>query len=79
MSMAASYIKIIKSYVNFTNILIGTYECPRMAASISWPLLMFRCSLDAVDVVPSTRKVKMHGSEFKFFVSIFRKLEEIII
>ena len=33
----------------------------------------------AGDVVPSTRKIKIHGSEFKFFVSIFRKLEETII
>ena len=31
------------------------------------------------DVVPSKRKINIHGSEFKFFVSIFRTLEEIII
>ena len=50
-----------------------------------WLLLFndhFKC-LDnlyaAGDVVASTRKIKIHGSEFKFFVSIFQKLEEIII
>ena len=32
----------------------------------------------ADDVVPSKRKIKIHGSEFKFFVSIIRKLEIII-
>ena len=30
-------------------------------------------------VVSSTKKIKIHGSEFKFFVSITRKLEEITI
>ena len=49
----------------------GTYESPRMAASISWPLLILG------DVVSSAEKIKVDGSEFKF--SIFRKLEEIII
>ena len=33
----------------------------------------------ADDVVPSTRKIKIRGSEFKLFVSIFRKIKEIII
>ena len=33
----------------------------------------------ASDVVPSAREIRIPGSEFKFFVSIFRKLEEIII
>ena len=40
--MAAVYIKILKSYANFTNVFRGTYESPPMAASVSWPLLMFR-------------------------------------
>ena len=30
-------------------------------------------------VVPSTRKIRIHGSKFKFFVSIFQKLKEIIL
>ena len=30
------------------------------------------------NVVLSTRKIKMHVSEFKFFVSIFQKIEVII-
>ena len=44
-------------------------------------LLLFRLdNLNAAgDVVSSTRKIKIHRSEFKFFVSIFRKLEETII
>ena len=33
----------------------------------------------AGDVLPSARKIRIRGSEFKFFVSYFRKLEEIII
>ena len=33
----------------------------------------------AGDVVPSTSEIKISESEFKFFASIFRKLEEIII
>ena len=63
--MVASYIKILKSSANFTNVFRGTYESPQVAASS--------------DVVPSTRKIKIPGSQFKFFVSIFQKLEEIII
>ena len=31
----------------------------------------------AGDVLPSARKIRIRGSEFKFFVSYFRKLEEI--
>ena len=58
----------------------GTYESPRMAASIS---LLFLICLDklyaAGDIVSTTRKIKIIGSEFEFFVSIFGKLEEIII
>ena len=75
--MAAVYIKILKSYANFTNVFRGTYES-------QWLLLFhdhFYC-LDnpyaAGDAVPSAREIKIHGSEFKFFVSIFRKLEKII-
>ena len=33
----------------------------------------------AGNVVPSTRKFKINGAGFKLSVSIFRKLEEIII
>ena len=33
----------------------------------------------SVDVIPSKRKIKTHESDFKLFVSIFQKLEEIII
>ena len=33
--MAASYIKILKSSGNFTNVFRGTYKSPWMAASIS--------------------------------------------
>ena len=40
--MVVSYIKILKSSAKFTNVFKGTYESPRVAASISWPLLMFR-------------------------------------
>ena len=50
-----------------------------------WLLLFhdhFQC-LDnlyaAGDVIPSTMKINKHGSQFKFFVSIFQKLEEMII
>ena len=32
--MAASYIKILKYYANFTNFFRGTYESLQMAASI---------------------------------------------
>ena len=32
-----------------------------------------------VDVISSTREIKIPGPEFKFFVSVFQKLEEIII
>ena len=49
--MAASNVKLLKSYANFTNVF--------------WRNL--------------TRKIKKDGSEFKFFVSVFRKLEKIII
>ena len=31
------------------------------------------------NLVPSTRKIRIRGSEFKFFVSIFRKNMKIII
>ena len=31
----------------------------------------------ASDAVPNAKKIKTHESEFKFFVSIFRKLEEV--
>ena len=40
--MVASYIKILKFSGNFINVYRGAYESPRVAASISWPLLMFR-------------------------------------
>ena len=33
----------------------------------------------AGDLVPSTKKIEIRGSKFKFFVSIFHKLEEITI
>ena len=33
----------------------------------------------ASDAVPSAKKIDIHEPEFKFFVSTFRKLEEIII
>ena len=72
--MVASYLKTLKSSVNFTNISGGTYEAPQMTASIC---LDNECVAD--DVVPSTREIRIRGSEFKFFVSDFRKLEEIII
>ena len=39
---APSYIKILNSYVTLKNFFRGTYESPRMAASVSWPLLIFR-------------------------------------
>ena len=70
--MVASYIKMLASSAYFTNVFRGHYESPRVDASIS-------LSLAADDVVPSTRKIKIRGSEFKFFVSIFRKLKKIII
>ena len=62
--MVASYINILKSSANFSNVFRGTYENQRMVAA---------------NVVPSTSKIKIPGSEFKLIVSIFRKLEEIII
>ena len=76
--MVASYIKILKSSANFTKFLeepMKTYE---------W-LFLFHDHLclnnqyAAGDVVSSTRKFKIHGTGFKFFVSIFQKLEKIII
>ena len=70
--MVASYIKMLASSAYFTNVFRGHYESPRVDASIS-------LSLAADDVVPSTRKIKIRGSEFKLFVSIFRKIKEIII
>ena len=63
---------MLASSAYFTNVFRGHYESPRVDASIS-------LSLAADDVVPSKRKIKIRGSEFKFFVSIFRKLKEIII
>ena len=33
--MVASYLKILKSSANFTNVFRGTYESARVAASIS--------------------------------------------
>ena len=33
----------------------------------------------ASDAVPNAKKIKIPEPQFKFFVSIFRKLEEIII
>ena len=66
--MVASYIKILKSCANFINNVRGNYESPRY--------LDKQCA--AGDVVSSTRKIRIRGSKFKFFVSIFRKFEEII-
>ena len=57
--MVASYIKMLAFSVYFTNAFRGPYESPPVDASIS-------LSLAADDVVPSTRKIKMRGSEFKF-------------
>ena len=72
--MAASYINILKSYANFTNLFLKeTSQNQRMAASISLPLLWISV------LVASTRKIKIHGSEFTFFVLTFRNFEEIII
>ena len=65
--MAASYIKILKSYANFTNLFLKeTAENQRMAASISLPLLILDKLYAAGGLVPSTRK---HGSWVR--VSIF--------
>ena len=53
--MAASYIKILKSSANFTNVF---YESPRMAASVSRALLCLD-NLNATDnVVTTNRKMK---------------------
>ena len=40
--MIASYIKMLTSRANFTNIYRGTYEISRVAASVSRSLLLFR-------------------------------------
>ena len=48
--MVASYINILKSSADFTNVFRGTYESQRMVAA---------------NVVPSTSKIKIPGSEFK--------------
>ena len=40
--MVASYTKILLSSANFTNVIREAYESPRMDASISLSLLMFR-------------------------------------
>ena len=77
LGMVVSCIKILKSPANFRNIVRRTYKNLRMASSILLPSLDNQCA--AGDVVPSTRKIKISLSEFKFFVSTFRKLEEIII
>ena len=54
-------------------------ESPQMIAAIFWLLPMctqlMKCA--AGDIVPSLTRLKKHGSELKFFVSIFGKLNQI--
>ena len=60
--MVASYITILKSSSNFTNVFRGTYGSPRVAASISLPLLMFRQLISAVN---SAKNIKNCASRHK--------------
>ena len=72
--MAASYINILKSHANFTDLFLKeTSQNQLMAASISLPLLWIS------GLVASTRKIKVHVSEFTFFALTFQNLEGIII
>ena len=58
--------KISKSSANFTlPKLTWTYESPRMAASISWPLLILRWPMHSWCVVPNTRKIKIREPNLK--------------
>ena len=62
--MAASYVQILKSSDTYQAFFRETYEIPQIAASMSWPLVMFNNPYVAGDAVPITRKIKIHGSEF---------------
>ena len=56
-------------------------ESARMIAAVFWllPISIQLRKYAAGDIVPSLTRVKKHGSELKFFVSIFRKLNWINI
>ena len=70
--MSASHIKMLKSSVNLKEFFRGTYEKVLLFHD---HFLFLDNKYAANDAVPSTR---IHGSQFKLFVSIFGKLEEII-
>ena len=60
--MVAYFIEISKSLANFTNFFRGTYGSPRVAASASLPILMFRQLISAVN---SAKNIKNCASRHK--------------
>ena len=65
--MVASYKKLLKTSANFTKFFSGTYE---RLLLLHDHFLCLDKQYAADDIVAGTRKFKIHGSEFKFFVSI---------
>ena len=77
--MVACHIKTLKSSGTLQTFLEEPMKAHKWLLLFHDHLYCFDNQCVAGDVLPSARKIRIRGSEFKFFVSIFRELEEIII